>query len=133
MRGTRARVTLEHMWPVETCPVCGRKWTRYCRRDEWGYWYNNSIMQIESKLTLLCSGECARKFADEKLRKTALRLAGTKAFRARQMYRGGMSVSDIGRAIGVAASTVSALISNLENMHYQECKWLDRHPEEVSA
>ena len=126
-------VTLERIWPQEKCPVCGKTWTRYCRRDEWGYWYNNSIMQIESKLTLFCSGECAKKFADDKMRKTALRIVGTKAFRARQLYRAGMSVTEVGRALGVSASTVSCLIRTLENVHFTEVKWLDRHPEEVSA
>lgn len=118
---------------MQTCPICGKKWILRCRRDQWGYWYNNSFSQDDRHLVLFCSGECSRAYADSKIRKTALRLVGTKAFKARQLYKAGMCIADIARALHSAPGSISHMITVIEDLHYQEMRYLDRHPEEVSA
>ena len=117
----------------EKCPVCGKKWIRRCRRDEWGYWYNNSKMQTESYLTLLCSGECSKAYAEQQLRKSALRIAKTKTYKALLMYRDGMSLSNVARFLGINADHMGSMIIQMQDINWKEIEWLDRHPEEVPA
>lgn len=117
----------------EKCPVCGKKWIRRCRRNEWGYYYDNSFSNQGTALTLLCSGPCSRQYAEMRLKKSALKFARTKAWRFLQLYRSGLSKSEIARREGMLQESVYTLIEDAETLHFKEIEWLDQHPGEISA
>lgn len=117
----------------EKCPVCGKIFIRRCRRNEWGYWYNGAMFQNTNHLTLLCSGECSKIYAEQRLRKDAIRIAGTKAYKALMLVRGGMSITKAARTVGLSNEHIGAILDRLVDLHWKEIEWLDQHPDEVPA
>lgn len=118
------------MYPEETCPVCGRKWTRYCRRSEWGYYYNASESQIESYLTLLCSAECSRKYAEAQLMKDVRKFISSKSGQAIKLIMCGMPTDDALKATGLNNGTG---LTAMKEYHWKEIEWLKAHNWEVPA
>jgi len=118
------------MYPEETCPVCGTKWTRYCRRSEWGYYYNASESQIESYLTLLCSAECSREYARRRFLAKVRKVAGTKSATAIRLRDEGMSTPEALKAAGLNANYSLRVY---EDEMWQELDWLREHNWEVGA
>lgn len=113
----------------EKCPVCGKKWIRRCRRNEWGYWYNASESQIESYLTLLCSSECSRKYAEMRFLVKVRKVAGTKSAAAIRLRDEGMSTPEALKAAGLNANYS---LSVYEDEMWQELDWLRKHNWEIA-
>ena len=114
-----------HLPPREhfKCPVCGKTVTLYCRRGEWGYWY-----EVSRGPTLLCSSECVKAFADRDLAKRVARVKRTAAYRQWIMRGQGMSDSQIAKAMKLrTVSNISTNILNLEAQYWQELAWIERH------
>lgn len=134
-----ARGELRKSFPEETCPVCGKKFLRRCRRDEWGYWYNASDSQLSGLLVLLCSDQCSRKYAEMRLLRDVRRVAGTKCAQAIRLHDGGMLAEEAARVVGLSSGSGS--LYAYETTNWKELEWLRAHdwkvpevtPEELRA
>lgn len=120
----------KNLYPTETCPVCGKKWTRYCRRNEWGYYYNASESQIDSYLTLLCSPECSKKYAEMRMLEKVRKVARSRSAQALKLIDQGVPYADAMKAVGMHP-TYS--LSVYEDVMWQEIEWLRAHNWEVPA
>ena len=137
-RGFRTRTnkrvadySYDHMWPEETCPVCGKKWIRMCRRREWGYWYNNSESQLTSQLTLLCSSECSRKYAEDRLLKEVRKTMESRCAQAiRLVETEKLTYIEAARRVGLKTSHG---IDAFKALRWRELDWLRAHNWEVPA
>lgn len=102
MRRKRKPAELLSLYGRErTCPVCGKTFILRCRPDEWGYWYNNSDSQLESKLTLFCSGPCSRAYARQKLEDEIRRVRKMRGWRVYEMYLAGYTQDQIQQALNL--------------------------------
>lgn len=123
--GTRPKVTLEHMWPEETCPVCGKRFMRRCRRSEWGYWYNNSPSQLIANLTLLCSAECAKKFAEMRFFEHMRRFLSTKTSEAIRLME--MEHLSQYQAVKRAGLSNNGSLEWSYDLYWKEIEYLKQH------
>ena len=120
--------SLENTFHEDVCPVCGKRFIRMCRRNEWGYWYNGNDNQLGGSLTLLCSGECSKKYAAEKFLAKVRKVAGTKSARAIRLRDGGMRTQDALRAVGL---NLCYNLNIYEDEMWKEIDWLREHNWEV--
>lgn len=124
-------MTLENVWPEETCPQCGGKFYRRCSRREWGYWYNASESQLTSQLTLLCSHECSRKYAEARLLEDVRRTMRSKCAQAiRLVETEHMTTQQAARKVGL---TNPHSLESYEISRWKELDWLREHNWEVPA
>lgn len=118
-------------WPTETCPVCGTKWERYCRRREWGYYYNASESQIESYLTLLCSAECSKRYAEMRMAKRAEKTLRTRSAQVlRLIEKEGATRAEALAAVGIKDW---GNVERYADEMWKELDWLRAHDWEVGA
>ena len=118
--------------PTFDCPVCGKTVVMYCRRSEWGYWYNDTTSQIEKRMTYLCSGECAKKFEEMKIRKRAEEIAKTKTYAVLKLVDSeGITYKEAAQRIGISSNSVKNWCENMRNFCFREIEWLEKH--EVGA
>lgn len=118
---------IKGLFPEEKCPVCGRRWIRYCRRGEWGYWYKPSA---SGALTLLCSGECSKKYAEQRFMEDVRRVASTRYAQEIRLCEAGMKREDAIRAVGLRHDHG---INQFEDLNWKELDWLRAHNWEVPA
>lgn len=129
----RPYAIIPHIGHQEKCPVCGKVWTMRCRRDEWGFWYNSSIDQLEGHLTLLCSAECSKAYALQRLIADARDLMKTTAYQVMKLYKAGMSATQISKKLGVAESTVTCSLVRVRDFHWREWDYIQKHGEDLTA
>ena len=127
VKGSRGRI-IKALFPEETCPVCGKTWTRYCRREEWGYWYNSSESQIESWLTLLCSAECSKRYAEQRFMEDVRKVAATRFAQEIRLTEAGMPREDAIHAVGLRSDSG---IKQFADFNWRELDWLRAHNWEV--
>lgn len=102
---------------------------RTCRKSEWGYWYNDSVHG--SSLTLLCSAECSRKYADMMFMRDVMSVFNSKTGQAiRMIDMEGWSMHAAIRAVGVNSD---ACVYAMRNVRWKELEWLNAHNWEVPA
>lgn len=118
--------SLENTFHEDTCPVCGKRFIRMCRRNEWGYWYNDSQSGHTARLILLCSGECSKKYAEMRFMRDVKKVAQTKTYQAYRMVMTlGLSVAEAAKRVGITSydSTMRLMQMN----HWRELEWLEAH------
>ena len=110
-----------------TCPVCGKVVTLYCRRDEWGYWYNDTASQIEKRMTYLCSGPCAKAYEDRRMAEVAARIAKTLTYQAIQLVkREGITYAAAGKRLGLEGSNIATMCDTFQDHHFKVLEWMER-------
>jgi hypothetical protein len=117
------------------CPVCGAKFRIYCEPNEWGFWYNDSDSQLESKLTLFCSDGCSRAYAKQKLEDEMRAVRNLRAYAAYRMYTfDGLTTGEIKERLGFGKGTaLVSMINQLLVNHGSAVEALDREYTEASA
>jgi hypothetical protein len=129
--GNHNKITFESVWPEETCPVCGKTWTRFCRKREWGYWYNDSPSQHTSKLILLCSSPCAKKYAEMKAMERVKEFLKTRTAQAiRLIETEHLSQHQAVKRAGLANN---GSVSWSYDCYWREIEWLNAHNWEVAG
>lgn len=117
----------------EKCPVCGKKWSLLCRRDEWGFWYNSSIDQLEGHLTLFCSRECAKEYDRLVLVQEARELMKTRQYKIMKMHESGLTSTQIGKILGIADTTVTGALTMVRDFHWRAWEFIQKHGEDLTA
>jgi len=120
--------SLENTFHEDVCPVCGKHFIRMCRKNEWGYWYNASETQTGTCLTLLCSGECSRKYAQSRFLMKVRKVARTRSARAIRLRDSGMKTQDALKTVGLNSNYN---LHVYEDEMWQELDWLREHDWEV--
>ena len=122
----KSRYEFEKAFPEEVCPVCGKTFIRRCRRNEWGWRHTNR----NGKVTLLCTGECSKAYAEKAFMRDVRKLTKTKSY---QVYKisvsEGISVKKAAERIGLGSYDASMQL--LINNHWKELEWLQSHNWEV--
>lgn len=119
-----SKVTTEKLWPEELCPVCGKQWTRMCRKREWGYAYTPRGSR-NGYTVLLCSGPCLREYARRDQKKSAEHVATLRCFRAWWMYdQEWLDRDEIARRLNTKRDDVKNMIELVENMYWQEADYI---------
>ena len=121
----------DHIWPDETCPVCGKTFTRFCRRSDWGYWYHDSPSQHTSSLILLCSSACAKKYADEKAMERVKAFLSTRTSEAIRLME--MEHLSQYQAVKLAGLANNSSVAWSYDCYWKEIEWLKSHGWEVPA
>ena len=106
--------------PSFNCPVCGKTVLMYCRKDDWGYGYENQL----GGHVLLCSRPCMDAYAKQDFEKRVERVKKTKAFKAWLMHKQGVPCYRIAKIVGGNPSWVSTSINVLENIYWRELEWI---------
>lgn len=117
-------------WPVETCPVCGTKWERYCRRDEWGFYYIRSDDQLEGALTLFCSDACSKAYAHMQFMDECRRVLASRTGQAFRLHDEGMPMGEALTSVGLNASNSWY---SFELTHWRAIEWLRGHGWQLGA
>jgi hypothetical protein len=121
-KNSAAPYTYEKAFNEDTCPVCGKKFLRMCRRNEWGYWYGSG----DDGLTLLCSAECSKKYAHDKFMASVRRVMRTKAFAVYKIImQENIPAKEAAKRVGL--TSWDSTLTQLKVNRWKELEWIEKH------
>ena len=127
-------LTFDVLFPMMTCPVCGRE---FLKRKDWGcvVTVRGNSVSPNSSFVRLCSIPCMRAYEEELLAgeaKKAAKLRCCKTYKMRMID--GLSVEETRKRLGHRyACDVTRDVSKADTVYYREIDWLNRHGWEVTA